>query len=79
MDQLGSRSDEIYESSSEESKLETTIAYPSTSVDPDVAPISDNCSTGNDNLLSLSVSPSSLSLRYPHREHHQPPDRLVYS
>ena len=68
VDQLRSRSDQSNESSLEESELEATVAYPNTAPDPDVAPTSDNCSTGNDNSVSLSVSPSSSSTRYPRRE-----------
>ena len=76
VDQLRSRSDQSNESSLEESELETTVAYPNTAPDPDVTPIPDNRSTGNNNSVSLSVSPSSSSTQYPRRENHRPPDRL---
>ena len=65
MDQLRSRSDQSNESSLEESELGATVAYPNTAPDPDVTPITDSCSTGNDNSVSLSVLHSSSSTRYP--------------
>ena len=79
MDQLRSRSDQSNVSPLEESELGTTVAYPNTAPDPDVTPIPDNRSTGNDNSVSLSVLPSSSSARYPCRENHQPPDKLGYT
>ena len=81
MDQLRSslRSDQSNESSLEESELETTVVYPNTAPDPDVTPIPDSRSTGNDNSVSLSVLASSSSTRYPRRENCRPPDRLGYN
>ena len=71
--------DQSNESSSTESELGTTVAYPYTALDPDVTPIPDNRGTGNDNSVSLSALPSSSSTRYPQRENRQPPDRLGYN
>ena len=79
VDQLRSRSEQSNESSSEESESGTTVAYPNTAPDPDGTPIPDNRSTGNDNLVSLSVLPSSSGTRYPQRENRRPPDRLGYN